>query len=100
MNESEAGVHTSHVPQTGVGHRLMLVADGKPKCGDLPAMAYATETRPLLDGFYDARRERAIKDCIAEANLCRLGTPTYVMTTGYGAVAPNATVYHHATSLV
>lgn len=71
-------------------YRIMLVGDGKPRCGKLPEMAYSPEMRPLLDGFYSAQRATVIREANKEANRCRQGTPTYVMTTGYGPVPVTA----------
>ncbi|MBN1840820.1 MAG: hypothetical protein JW883_00860 [Deltaproteobacteria bacterium] len=74
------------------GYRIMLVGDGKPECGALRPMAYSPETRPLLNGFFSQQRTTVIREANEEANRCSQGTPTYVMTTGYGPVSVTATM--------
>jgi hypothetical protein len=73
-------------------YRIMLVADGKPQCKGLPEMAFSPELRPVTNGFFSTRREGVVREANARANDCRRGTPTYVMTTGFGAVSVTATI--------
>lgn len=73
-------------PENRETYRIMLVADGEPKHGGLSPMSYGREVRSVLHGFYSRERERIIKEASQNARSCGSRTPTYLMTTGFGAM--------------
>jgi len=64
---------------------IMLVADGKAKT-ELPEMTYDSKIGDVQENFYSNQRTKIIINANYEANKTNHEVPTYILTTGFGAI--------------
>ncbi len=73
-------------PSSQQGNQLMmLVADGKAKT-ELPEMTYDSKIGDVQENFYSNQRTKIITNANTEANKTNHEVPTYILTTGFGAI--------------
>ena len=86
--------YNEYVPDRQDNYPIMLVADGKPEV-EIPEMTYDSKMMNVQENFYSNQRSRIIVNANIEANKYHQSIPTYILTTGFGAVPISANIPYY-----